>query len=36
MEAPKHVRAIVLLPGTVLLVIPGLFLWRGGLDTLGL
>ena len=36
MEAWKHLRAIVLLPGMVLLVIPGLILWRGGLDTLGL
>ncbi len=32
----KHLRAIVLLPGMVLLVIPGTILRRGGLDTLGL
>ena len=31
-----HLRAILLLPGMVLLVIPGLILWRGGIDTLGL
>ena len=36
MEAWKHLRAILLLPGMVLLVIPGLILWRGGFDTLGL
>jgi protein-S-isoprenylcysteine O-methyltransferase Ste14 len=35
MEAWKHLRAILLLPGMVLLVIPGLILWLGGLDTLG-
>ena len=32
----SHLRAILLLPGMVLLVIPGLILWRGGVDTLGL
>ena len=36
MSAWKHLRAILLLPGMVLLVIPGLILWRSGLDTLGL
>lgn len=32
----KHLRAIVLLPGIVTLVVPGTILWRGGIDTLGL
>jgi protein-S-isoprenylcysteine O-methyltransferase Ste14 len=32
----KHLRAIILLPGIVTLVIPGTILWRGGIDTLGL
>jgi protein-S-isoprenylcysteine O-methyltransferase Ste14 len=32
----KQVRAILLLPGVVLVVVPGLILWRGGLDTPGL
>jgi protein-S-isoprenylcysteine O-methyltransferase Ste14 len=32
----EHLRAIVLLPGMVLLVIPGTILWRGGFDTLWL
>src|SRR5262245_32256658 len=36
MAAWKHLRAILLLPGMVLLVIPGTILWRGGFDTLGL
>src|SRR5215217_4187248 len=36
MGAWKHLRAILLLPGMVLVVIPGLILWRGGFDTLGL
>jgi protein-S-isoprenylcysteine O-methyltransferase Ste14 len=36
MAAWQHLRAILLLPGMVLLVIPGLILWRGGFDTLGL
>ena len=36
MEAWKHLRAIILLPGMVTLVIPGTILWRGGIDTLGL
>jgi protein-S-isoprenylcysteine O-methyltransferase Ste14 len=35
MEVWKHVRAILLLPGMVLGVIPGMLLWRGGFDTLG-
>ena len=36
MAAWKHLRAILLLPGMVLVVIPGMILWRGGFDTLGL
>jgi protein-S-isoprenylcysteine O-methyltransferase Ste14 len=36
MAAWKHLRAILLLPGMVLLVIPGTILCRGGFDTLGL
>ncbi len=36
MEAWKHLRAIILLPGMVLLVIPALILGRGGFDTLDL
>ncbi len=36
MRAWKHLRAILLLPGMVLLVIPGFILWLGGLDTLRL
>ena len=36
MEAWKHLRGILLLPGMVLVVIPGLILWRGGFDTLGI
>ena len=36
METWKHQRAIFLLPCMVLLVIPGLILWRGGFDTPGL
>ncbi len=36
MEAWKHVRAILLLPGMVLGLIPGTLLWLGGFDTLGL
>jgi len=36
MEAWEHLRAILLLPGMVLLVIPGVILWRSGFDTLGL
>ncbi len=32
----KHLRAILLLPGMVLVVIPGVILWLGGTDTLGL
>jgi len=33
MGAWKHLRAIVLLPGVVTLVIPGTILWRTGLDS---
>jgi protein-S-isoprenylcysteine O-methyltransferase Ste14 len=36
MEAWKHLRAIILLPGMVTLVIPGTILWRTGTDSLGL
>ena len=36
MGALKHVRAIILLPGMVTLVIPGTILWREGTDTYGL
>ncbi len=36
MSAWKHLRAILLLPGMVLVVIPALILWLGGTDTLGL
>src|SRR5262245_57252770 len=36
MVAWKHVRAILLLPGVVTLVIPGLILWRTGMDSCGL
>ena len=36
MAACKHLRAILLLPGMVLLVIPGTILWQTGTDTLGL
>lgn len=32
----RHLRAIILLPGMVTLVIPGTILWRRGIDTLGL
>ena len=32
----KHLRAIILLPGVVTIVIPTTILWRGGIDTLGL
>ena len=32
----KHLRAIILLPGMVHVVIPGMILWRGGTDTFGL
>ena len=32
----KHVRAILLLPGVVTLAIPGLILWRTGMDSWGL
>jgi protein-S-isoprenylcysteine O-methyltransferase Ste14 len=36
MEAWRHLRAIVLLPGVVTLVIPGIILWRTGTDSWGL
>jgi protein-S-isoprenylcysteine O-methyltransferase Ste14 len=36
MAAWKHLRAILLLPGMLLLVIPGRILWRGGFETFGL
>jgi protein-S-isoprenylcysteine O-methyltransferase Ste14 len=36
MEAWKHLRAILLLPFMVTVVIPGVILWLTGLDTLGL
>jgi protein-S-isoprenylcysteine O-methyltransferase Ste14 len=36
MEAWRHLRAIILLPGVVTLVIPGTILWRTGMDTWGL
>jgi protein-S-isoprenylcysteine O-methyltransferase Ste14 len=36
MAAWKHLRAILLLPGMVLVAIPGVILWVGGTDTLGL
>jgi protein-S-isoprenylcysteine O-methyltransferase Ste14 len=32
----RHVRAILLLPGVVTLVIPGIILWRTGMDSWGL
>ena len=32
----KHLRAIILLPGIVMIVIPGLILWLAGTDPLGL
>jgi protein-S-isoprenylcysteine O-methyltransferase Ste14 len=36
METWKHLRAILLLPFMVTVVIPGVILWLTGLDTLGL
>ena len=36
MEAWKHLRPIILLPGVVTLVIPGTILWREGMDSYGL
>jgi protein-S-isoprenylcysteine O-methyltransferase Ste14 len=36
MEAWKHVRAVVLLPGLVLVVIPATIVYLNGMDTLGL
>jgi protein-S-isoprenylcysteine O-methyltransferase Ste14 len=35
MEIWRHLRAIVLLPGMVLVVIPSTILWLNGADTLG-
>jgi hypothetical protein len=29
----KHLRAIILLPGAVTVVIPGIILWRTGMDS---
>jgi protein-S-isoprenylcysteine O-methyltransferase Ste14 len=36
MEVLKHLRAIILLPGVVTVVIPGIILWRTGMDSWGL
>ena len=36
MEAWKHLRAVLLLPFMVAVVIPGVILWLTGPDTLGL
>jgi protein-S-isoprenylcysteine O-methyltransferase Ste14 len=36
MGAWRHLRAIILLPGVVTLVIPGIILWRTGMDSFGL
>jgi protein-S-isoprenylcysteine O-methyltransferase Ste14 len=36
MEAWKHLRAIILLPGMVTLVVPGIILCRTGMDSYGL
>jgi protein-S-isoprenylcysteine O-methyltransferase Ste14 len=36
MEAWRHLRAIILLPGMVTLAIPGIILWRTGKDSWGL
>jgi protein-S-isoprenylcysteine O-methyltransferase Ste14 len=36
MEIWRHLRAIILLPGMVLGVIPGTILWRTGMDSWGL
>jgi protein-S-isoprenylcysteine O-methyltransferase Ste14 len=33
MEVWKHLRAIILLPGVVTVVIPGIILWRTGMDS---
>jgi hypothetical protein len=33
LRAFSHLRAIVLLPGVVTIVIPGIILWRTGLDS---
>jgi protein-S-isoprenylcysteine O-methyltransferase Ste14 len=36
MEAWRHLRAIILLPGMVTLAIPGIILWRTRMDSWGL
>lgn len=36
MLAWKQIRAIILLPGVVTVVVPAIVLWRSGIDTLGL
>ena len=36
MEAWKHIRAIILLPGIVMIVIPATILWLSGADSFGL
>jgi protein-S-isoprenylcysteine O-methyltransferase Ste14 len=36
MEVWSHLRAIILLPGVVTLAIPGIILWRTGMDPFGL
>jgi hypothetical protein len=36
METWKHLRAILLLPFMVTVVVPGVILWLTGLDTVGL
>jgi hypothetical protein len=36
METWKHLRAILLLPYTVTVVVPGVIMWLPGPDTLGL
>jgi protein-S-isoprenylcysteine O-methyltransferase Ste14 len=36
MKPWKHLRAIILLPGVVTLAIPGIVLWRNGVDSYGM
>jgi protein-S-isoprenylcysteine O-methyltransferase Ste14 len=36
MEVWRHLRAMILLPGVVTLVVPGIILWRTGMDSWGL
>ncbi len=36
MEAWKHLRAVIMLPGVVTIVIPGTILWLAGADSFGL